>query len=287
MSAIREGIEAVRRPKRRRKGAGASPPQSRRGGIFDLMLVLCVCWFAAGRTPVGGLVGYGLEVARGHEAELPTLTAWFDSGAAPPNLEELAVHTPSPVPPGGVPEPFRTAARTVLADPPAHLDQAMRTRTDLAETDRAVLMLDELYDGDEEAALELLVIPADLRERAITRSRAAGDPEPERYAQHRVYLPAHHRRDGDRVVTGTLALASALDLQWPVRTPHRVSSHFGMRFHPVYKKTMLHNGIDLAVPVGTPLYAPQDGEVTVVNEDSRNGRYVVIQHAHGHPTTTK
>ena len=48
---------------------------------------------------------------------------------------------------------------------------------------------------------------------------------------------------------------------------------------------MLHNGIDLAVPVGTPLYAPQSGKVTVVNEDSRNGRYVVLQHNHGVRTT--
>ena len=35
----------------------------------------------------------------------------------------------------------------------------------------------------------------------------------------------------------------------------RISSPFGMRYHPIQKKHKMHNGIDLAVPIETPIYA--------------------------------
>jgi murein DD-endopeptidase MepM/ murein hydrolase activator NlpD len=284
MSAIRDGIDAARRPSPRRRATGPHRPP--RAGLIDLFLVVCVLWFAGLRTPAGGLVLYGIELARGHDADLPTLTAWFDQGAAaPPDLGILSLTAPTPVPEGGLPEPYRTAARAVLADPPQAIATALASRADLPPEDRAVAALDVLYTDDAELALELLVLTPALRDRAIQRARAAGEHEPERYASHRSYLPLSVAHDADRVVTGTMALASALDLAWPVHIDHRVSSPFGMRVHPVMKKTLLHNGIDLAVPIGTPIYSPQDGEITVIGEDARSGRYVVVQHAHGVRTT--
>lgn len=58
----------------------------------------------------------------------------------------------------------------------------------------------------------------------------------------------------------------------------RVTSKFGMRFHPIYHKTMPHNGMDFGVPVGTKVYAMMDGVVKRTGYDNRSGNFVVIDH---------
>jgi len=282
MSVVREGIDGAtgRRTRQRR-----SPKRGRRaGGLFDLALVVLVAYAMGSRTPVGGLSWFAMETLRGNDAELPSLTAYFSGGAAVlPQFDTLPV---VPVDDrgsdGGFPEPWRTAARTVLADhPPPKADTSEGDQQDTLEG--ALETLDSAYasTGDPEAALELLAIGPELRARAIARSRAAGDDDAERYGVHRRYLPATHQHRADSLVTATMALATALDLHWPISIPHRVTSNWGPRMHPVLKKQLFHNGVDLAVPVGTPLLAAQSGEVVVVGSDDRSGDYVVIDHGHG------
>ena len=242
-----------------------------------MIVVLAV----AGRSPVGGLASYAVELIRGHETTLPTLTAYFDSGAArPPDLSAVPwVAEASPIPEGGVPEPYRTAARTVLSAAPKALTKRLEA-LDLPEDDRAILALDQLYTDDVEAALEVLAIGTELRDRAIARAAAAGDVEPTRYASHRRYLPQSSAKQADEVVTATLALASALDLKMPVENA-RVTSKFGHRIHPTLKTKKFHNGVDLAAPIGTPISSAQKGTVSVVGEDNRSGKYVVVEHGNG------
>lgn len=54
-----------------------------------------------------------------------------------------------------------------------------------------------------------------------------------------------------------------------------VSSLYGYRIMNNEKE--LHNGLDIAVPVGTPLYAIADGEVTAVGSSSTEGNYVYYE----------
>ena len=70
-----------------------------------------------------------------------------------------------------------------------------------------------------------------------------------------------------------------------MRTPvdgARVSSGFGMRFHPIKHYTRLHSGTDFAAPTGTPVYASAIGKVVVASCcHGAAGTMVAIQHDNG------
>jgi murein DD-endopeptidase MepM/ murein hydrolase activator NlpD len=73
-----------------------------------------------------------------------------------------------------------------------------------------------------------------------------------------------------------------------IRTPiigAKMTSPFGMRFHPILGYTRPHTGVDWAAPIGTPIFAAGNGTVTTVGWDSGYGRRIEIQHANGYMTT--
>ena len=62
----------------------------------------------------------------------------------------------------------------------------------------------------------------------------------------------------------------------------RLTSPFGMRLHPVLGYKRMHNGIDMAAPQGTPIYATRAGKVTkVAYQAGGAGNYVSINHLDG------
>jgi murein DD-endopeptidase MepM/ murein hydrolase activator NlpD len=56
----------------------------------------------------------------------------------------------------------------------------------------------------------------------------------------------------------------------------RVSSKFGNRIHPITQVAKFHNGVDIAVPVGTPVVAPEDGKIIEVSQNAAAGKTVVM-----------
>lgn len=63
----------------------------------------------------------------------------------------------------------------------------------------------------------------------------------------------------------------------------RMTSPFGMRWHPVYGGYRMHNGVDLAAPQGTPIYATRSGVVTTsAYQAGGAGYYVSISHGDGY-----
>lgn len=67
----------------------------------------------------------------------------------------------------------------------------------------------------------------------------------------------------------------------PSRMPlnnSRLTSGYGMRNHPVLRKRRRHNGVDLAAPTGTPVYATADGVVGRADWFSSYGLYIAIDH---------
>lgn len=71
----------------------------------------------------------------------------------------------------------------------------------------------------------------------------------------------------------------------PIPGSYRISSPFGYRRDPVYGYGKFHEGIDFAMPSGTPLYAVADGKVAKVKvEFFGYGNQVVIDHGFGYKT---
>ncbi len=61
-------------------------------------------------------------------------------------------------------------------------------------------------------------------------------------------------------------------------------SGFGSRLHPIYKIKKRHTGIDLASPIGTPIYATGDGKISNAGREGGYGNLVKINHGYGYET---
>lgn len=64
----------------------------------------------------------------------------------------------------------------------------------------------------------------------------------------------------------------------------RVTSGLGARRAPLRGASTDHGGIDIAVPIGTPVVAPADGVVEFAGPRGRGGNTVLIRHADGRVT---
>lgn len=73
--------------------------------------------------------------------------------------------------------------------------------------------------------------------------------------------------------------AGKLAMIWPVRGP--ITSPFGNRVHPLFKKWKFHSGLDIGVPMGTPIKAAESGQVIVASYLTGYGNTVVIDHGGG------
>jgi len=59
---------------------------------------------------------------------------------------------------------------------------------------------------------------------------------------------------------------------------YRVTSSYGIRENPVTGNVRLHQGIDLAAPLGTEVFAAADGTVIEIGDDPVYGIYIIISH---------
>jgi len=75
------------------------------------------------------------------------------------------------------------------------------------------------------------------------------------------------------VPTATVSIPSRMPVEGV-----RLTSSYGMREHPVLGGRRAHKGIDLAGPVGTPVYATADGVISKAEWFSSYGLYVSIEH---------
>lgn len=108
------------------------------------------------------------------------------------------------------------------------------------------------------------------------------------------HTPAEKGRAGT-----ALALGEELDISLPVLLSDGIPSQFPLpdnykeniswgynqeAIHPITKKEMVHKGIDMPAPTGTPIYAAGEGVVIKAENLEGWGKLVVLEHAEGYTT---
>jgi len=74
-------------------------------------------------------------------------------------------------------------------------------------------------------------------------------------------------------------------MRQPIRGDNvRLTSGFGIRFHPVLNTRKMHTGVDWSAPHGTPILAGGSGIVEEADRKGQYGNYVRIRHANGYRT---
>jgi murein DD-endopeptidase MepM/ murein hydrolase activator NlpD len=133
------------------------------------------------------------------------------------------------------------------------------------------------------------------RIRMVVEKRFAGLGEERRFLGDGAVLAAEYLHDNqstrafqfrsaDGLVSGLFAADGTSLERTFVRAPMEithVTSHFGSRFHPVYKHQKKHEGIDYGAPIGTPVWSVADGVVAESRFSSTAGNMVVVDHGNG------
>jgi murein DD-endopeptidase MepM/ murein hydrolase activator NlpD len=79
-----------------------------------------------------------------------------------------------------------------------------------------------------------------------------------------------------------LSLGATSKSRFRVPLRGRITSGFGERINPITKVKEFHNGIDIVVPEGTPVVAPENGEVVNVYKTDIGGNQIVLKHNSGY-----
>lgn len=203
--------------------------------------------------------------------------------------------------PAALPAGLLSAA---MADVISERDDALARAAELdAEVDRLAAALtgardrqELLFERIEDAVrvgldgLEGVLKEADLDIDAIlaeTRSSHSGtggpfEPVPASLGDEAGPRLAAIMHDIERMNTMRVAM-DRLPFGRPV-TGVRQTSGFGRRIDPFRKRWSMHNGVDWAGPVGTPIKATAEGVVTFSGWMSGYGRVIEIRHAFGYET---
>lgn len=64
----------------------------------------------------------------------------------------------------------------------------------------------------------------------------------------------------------------------------RISSSYGMRYHPILHRRIFHKGCDIPMPIGTPVYSSRSGTVVFSGWKEGYGNTVEVKHKDGSMT---
>lgn len=158
------------------------------------------------------------------------------------------------------------------------LQDLAETQTQLTESES--LLAEKRTESDE--LLRSLAAQQDQFEQLLDESEAKQDALMKEIAQKEKELAGaqYEEKLAKLALQGQNPPSSAAWIT-PV-SGYTISSAFGMRVHPVYKYQLMHNGIDMACPQGTPIYATRAGKVTTASYQAGGaGYYVSINHGDG------
>jgi murein DD-endopeptidase MepM/ murein hydrolase activator NlpD len=127
---------------------------------------------------------------------------------------------------------------------------------------------------------------ADIREGRIGhKDLVIGLHEKVDKLRRKLYIESKSQDEVVQLAVNKEKLFAAVPAIQPVSNKQLIAlaSGFGPRVHPVYKVKKMHNGIDFAAEIGTPIYATADGKVLKVDvKFSGYGKMVEIDHGFGY-----
>lgn len=158
------------------------------------------------------------------------------------------------------------------------------------EEDKA--FLDEAKAGveTEQAALEELMNQKRQEIKAYEQRINSGEQSIEEYeadikAQNELIASLEKAVEDEKkrilASSGKVLTYDGGTFKFPLASYTRVSDDYGMRMHPTLFVQQFHNGVDLASPKGTAIYAAYDGIVIAADYSSTMGNYVMIDHGGG------
>lgn len=129
------------------------------------------------------------------------------------------------------------------------------------------------------AEFEALLAEMEAQEQALLEEIAQKEEELDK-AKYQEWLatyvpPAPETGGGNGGTVNTSGWCSPL-------VSYTLTSPFGMRTHPITGEYKMHNGIDMAAPEGTPIYAAKGGQVSIAAYSASAGNYVQINHGDGY-----
>ena len=105
----------------------------------------------------------------------------------------------------------------------------------------------------------------------------------------KVYLESRSLDELQMLATDKEAMATSIPATWPIDQRNLTSDigSYGGRIHPIYRRYIKHEGIDLPAKTGEPVYATGNGRVKLTDIGYRSrgyGRQIVIDHGFGYMT---
>ena len=120
------------------------------------------------------------------------------------------------------------------------------------------------------------IAKAAAERRAAERAAAARKRAADRKADARRSNSSTKHTQRSRQTRRSTMSSAGHGFSYPV--PARVTSAFGMRFHPVLRYWKLHDGTDLGAGCGTPIRAPRGGRVAERYYNAGYGKRLMIDH---------
>ncbi len=159
----------------------------------------------------------------------------------------------------------------------ADLDEVQQQMYSLQETEARVMQLAKLENVPKE-------IPIAIGGIAEVSSSLEVDSVQRQINKLQVEIELRRQsQEGVRnLLNDQVSLHRATPKGWP--TKGWVTSYFGMRESPFTGKRVMHEGLDIAANIGTPVFATADGVVARVKYSAGYGKMIIIDHGYGYRT---
>ncbi|MGB7575529.1 MAG: M23 family metallopeptidase, partial [Thermodesulfobacteriota bacterium] len=155
----------------------------------------------------------------------------------------------------------------------------------LKDFDKRIRIIANLEKGQETTSVMGMGGPSasDVREKLRAEKNEMGLAQQMRTDIERLELEAMSQEESlselEKLLQSKKDMLAHAPSIWPVHG--WVTSGFGFRTNPFTGLTQMHEGLDIANRIGTPVIAPADGIVSDTGKDSTYGNVIVISHGFG------